>query len=87
MWTLGHPDGGRALIAARVLGSLGCREAAPALRDAVIAARDPFLAAEALRSLVAIDGAGRWQAWLQELAADAPFMVRDVARRALALPS
>jgi hypothetical protein len=83
MWTLGHPDGGRAMTAARILGSLGCREASPALRDAVIADRDPFLAAEALRSLLAIDGVTRWRAWLQELATHAPFMVRDVAQRAL----
>jgi hypothetical protein len=83
MWTLGHPDGGRAVTAARILGSLGCREASPALRDAVTADRDPFLAAEALRSLLAIDGVGRWRAWLEELATHALLMVRDVAQRAL----
>jgi hypothetical protein len=84
MWTLGHPDGDRAITAAQILGSLCAREAAPALREAVIADRDPFLAAEALRSLIKIDGVDRWRPWLEELAAQAtPFMVSAVARRAL----
>jgi hypothetical protein len=84
IWTLDHPDGDRALTAARILGSLRSRDASPALREAVIAGRDPFLAAEALRSLIAIDGVERWRPWLEQLAAeDVSFMVSDVARRAL----
>ena len=84
MWTLGHPDGDRAITAARILGSVRARDASPALREAVIANRDPFLAAEALRSLIAIDGVQRWRAWLEQLAAQTtPFMLSAVARRAL----
>jgi len=83
MWTLGHPDGDRAVTAARILGSLRSRDASPALRAAVVADRDPFLAVEALRSLIAIDGVERLGPWLEELAAQAPFMVRAVAQRAL----
>jgi hypothetical protein len=83
MWTLGHPDGDRAVTAARILGSLRSRDASPALRAAVIADRDPFLAVEALRSLITIDGVERLRPWLEELAAQAPFMVRAVAQRAL----
>jgi hypothetical protein len=58
MWTLGHPDGDRTVIAARIIGSLRSRDASPALRQAVTAHRDPYLAVEALRSLIAIDGVG-----------------------------
>ena len=65
MWTLGHPDGDRAVIAARILGSLRSRDASPALRQAVTAHRDPYLAVEALRSLIAIDGVERLRPWLE----------------------
>jgi hypothetical protein len=83
MWTLGHPDGDRAVTAARILGSRRSREASPALREAVTVDRDPFLAAEALRSLIAIDGVERLRPWLEQLADRAPFMVRAVAQGAL----
>jgi hypothetical protein len=83
IWTLGHPDGDRAVTAARILGVRRARDASPVLRQAVTAGLDPFLAVEALRSLITIDGVERWRPWLEQLATKAPFMVRAVARRAL----
>jgi hypothetical protein len=64
MWTLGHPDGDRAVMAARILGVRRSSDASPALRQAVTAGRDPYLAVEALRSLIAIDGVEPLRAWL-----------------------
>jgi hypothetical protein len=83
IWALGHPDGDRAVTAARILGLRRAREAGPALREAVIAGREPFVAAEALRSLIAMEGAEQLTPWLEELACEAPFMISAVARPAL----
>lgn len=42
VWTLGHPDGGRAVLAAQILGVRRVRSALPALRQVVGDASDPF---------------------------------------------
>jgi HEAT repeats len=86
IWTLHHPDGDRALIAAVTLGRLRARESVPALREVVEAGADIYLRAEALRSLIAIEGAERLSPWLDTLRRDAPFNVRDIARKALEQP-
>ena len=83
VWALGHPDGDRALVAARTLGRLKAQDSVPALRATVETGADVYVRAEALRSLVAIKGAGGLRPWLDELSRDAPFMVRDIAREAL----
>jgi hypothetical protein len=84
IWTLGHPDGDRALIAARTLGEHRVTSAEPALRSVIATGSDPFLAAEALRSLIKIEGAEPIRGLLQELSGSESFMVAEVARRALA---
>lgn len=84
IWTLRHPDGDRALLAARTLGRLRVRESVPALRAAAETGADVYLRAEALRSLIAIEGPEPLRRWLELLCRDAPFMVRDIAREALA---
>jgi len=83
IWALRHPDGDRALLAARTLGRLRARESVPALRKAVEAGNDVYLRAAALRSLIAIEGAEPLRPWLDKLSRIAPFTVRDIARRAL----
>jgi HEAT repeat protein len=83
IWALRHPDGDRALVAARTLGRLQARESVPALREAAEAGADIYVRAEALRSLIAIEGAESLRPWLTGLSRDAPFNVRDIARRAL----
>jgi hypothetical protein len=84
IWTLDHPDADRALLAARTLGRLKARESVPALRATAERGPDIYLRAEALRSLIAIEGAEPLRPWLEQLCRDAPFMLRDVARQALA---
>lgn len=83
IWTLRHPDGDRAVIAARTLGRLRAREAVPALRSAAEAGPDIYLREAALRSVLAIEGAGPHHDWLAQLARSGPFTVREVACRAL----
>jgi len=83
IWTLRHPDGDRALIAAATLGRLRARESVPALREVVDAGADIYLRAEALRSLIAIEGVEPLRSWLDALRRDAPFTLRDIAREAL----
>jgi HEAT repeat protein len=88
IWALRHPDGDRAVLAARALGWLRARESIPALRATVETGKDIYLRAEALRSLVTIEGAEALGPWLGELSRNGPFNVRAVARQALAeLPS
>jgi HEAT repeat protein len=84
IWALRHPDGDRAIMAARVLGQRRARAAVPALRAVVVDGRDPYLAAEALRNLVAIEDPGQIRELLEGLASSDSFMVATVAKRALA---
>lgn len=84
IWALRHPDGDRALLAARTLGRLKARESVTALRAAAEAGADIYLRAEALRSLIVIEGAGPLRPWLERLGRDAPVILRDIARQALA---
>ncbi len=83
IWTLRHPDGDRAVLAARTLGEHRVMSAEPALRSVITAGSDPFLAAEALRSLVKIKGRESTRDLLEQLADGGSFMVAEVARRAL----
>lgn len=83
VWTLGHPDGDRAVLAAQTLGRRGVRAALPALRKTVEEERDPFLAVAALRSAIAIAGPDELCDWLAQLALRDSFMIRAVADAAL----
>ena len=83
MWTLGHPDGDRAVLAAQTLGARRVQPALPALRKAVDDDRDPYLAVAALRSAIAIAGRDELRGWLEQLAHSESFMVREEAQRAL----
>lgn len=83
IWALRHPDGDRALLAARTLGRMRAGESAPALREAVKAGKDVYLRAAALRSLIAIEGIEPLRPWLDQLSHVPPVTVRDIARRAL----
>ena len=84
IWALRHPDGDRALLAARTLGTPRAREAIPALREAVTAGPDIYLRTAALQSLIAIAGVDPLRSWLEELSRAAPVTVREAAGRALA---
>jgi hypothetical protein len=66
------------------LGEHRVMSAEPALRLAIATGSDPFLAAEALRSLIKIEGAEALRGLLEELSGSESFMVAEVARGALA---
>jgi hypothetical protein len=83
IWALHHPDGDRAVVAAKILGRLRVRESVPALREVVQAGSDIYLRAAALRSVVEIEGVESLRGWLDELSRDGPFNVRAIARQAL----
>ena len=85
IWALDHPLPGTAITAAQVLGVRRPAAAAGPLRSAVERQRDPYLAAEALRSLVAIEGVDATRPLLRRLAADGPLLLRRVARSQLGL--
>ncbi len=82
IWALEHPLPGRQMIAAQVLGELREPAAEPPLR-ALVHAADPFLAAQALRSLVSIVGVDGVRDLLEPLAASGAPAVSRVALRAL----
>lgn len=83
IWTLHHPDGDRALVAAQTLGRLRAHEAVHALHEAAETGPDIYIRAEAFRSLIAIEGVESLRPWLDALSRDAPFNVRGIAREAL----
>jgi HEAT repeat protein len=83
IWALGHPDGDRAILAARTLGKLKAPESIPALRAVVEAGPDVFLRAEALLSLIAITGPDVLRPWLERLSRVGPLRVREIAQEAL----
>ncbi len=87
IWALGHPDGDRAVLAARTLGRLRARESVPALRAAAEGGKDIYVRAAALESLLAIEDAEALRPWLDELSRVGSFNVRAIAKRALDGPS
>jgi HEAT repeat protein len=83
IWALRHPVAPVATQAAAILGERKETSAAEPLRAIALESRDPFLAAAALRSLVAIQGAPNLRDLLERLAREAPLPVRRAAAAAL----
>lgn len=83
IWTLGHPDGDRAVLAARILGEHRSAGAVPALKAVVEQSSDPFVAAEALRSLIRIEELDRLHEFLEEAATSRSMLVASIAHKAL----
>lgn len=73
----------RRLMAARILGRRRAVAAVPALISVAKDSSDPYLAAEAVRALVAI-GTADGLAAARRLASNGPVVVRAAARKALA---
>jgi hypothetical protein len=82
IWALGHPLPGRQMIAAQILGELVEQLAERPLR-ALVDTADPYLAAQALTSLLQIAGVQPNRELLATLAASGAPPVAAVARRAL----
>ena len=86
VWALHHPDGARAVMAARRIGSTGTSQAVPELRRIVESPdSDPYVAAESLRAVIPIEGAPQLRGWLDELQASGnTAVVRRIAEQARA---
>jgi hypothetical protein len=82
IWALGHPLSGTQMIAAQILGDRRDPVAEEPLRR-LVHHRDPFLAAQALQSLIALRGIAQVRELLISLAATGPLAVSGVATRAL----
>jgi hypothetical protein len=83
MLTLPHAHNRCTASRGLVRREVRARESIPALRKTVRAGGDIFLRAEALRSLIAIEGVEPLVPWLEELSRVPPVNVRDIARQAL----
>ncbi len=82
IWALGHRLAGTQMIAAQVLGELREPAAEGPLRT-LVADADPYLAAQALQSLVSIVGVAGTRDLLEPLAESGAPAVRRVALHAL----
>jgi len=80
IWELGHPD---TQLAARALGRVDAPESVAALRAVIESAADIGLRAEALLSLISLEGP-QARPWLEELSRAHPLPVGDCARQRLA---
>jgi hypothetical protein len=86
IWALDHPVPDTAITAARVLRDRRPPAAAEPLRRAVEHPRDPYLAAAALRALVAIEGVDATGPLLRQLASGGPVLLRRAAQAELEAP-
>jgi len=82
IWELGHPDPELAILAARALGRVKTHQSATALRMVVESGADISLRAEALLSLIAIEGPEA-RPWLEELSRVHPLPVSQAAQERL----
>jgi hypothetical protein len=82
IWALGHPLPGRQMIAAQILGDRRETAAARPLRG-LVECGDPFLAAQALHSLVLILGVDQLRELLRDLVVSGAPAVSRVASIAL----
>lgn len=85
VWALRHPDTAVAVLAAELLAARKARQAIPALLE-LSESSDPYRAAAATAALGAFRGDPTVAAALGRLAEAPSFLVRNVARAALAEP-
>jgi hypothetical protein len=83
IWALRHPLRENRMIAAQLLGVRRVAAARQPLRALALDWEDPYLSVEALRSLIAIEGAAATDL-LKRLASSGPAIVKREAQRALA---
>lgn len=81
VWALDHPDPDRAVTAARILGRVGGEASLGALREAALRHRDPYVAAEALRSVVSRTGPRVARPLLDQVEREGGVVTRAVARQ------
>lgn len=83
LWALDHPLPDRRMLAAELLGRRRENRAVTPLLALALDPSDPFLAAEAVRSVVAITGVDAVRTTLERLAREGPVPARREAARAL----
>jgi len=83
LWELGHTLPDRQLLAAQILGQRREVAAREPLRALAAESPDPYLAAQALHSLLALDGTRAHRQLLDELSKSGAVPVRAVAAAAL----
>jgi HEAT repeat protein len=83
IWALHHPLAPVATHAAAVLGDVGDRRAIGPLHVLIDDPPDPYIAAAALASLVALQGVDELRPLLERLAREAAPPVRRVAKNSL----
>jgi hypothetical protein len=86
VWALGHPVPDVAMTAAQVLGARGEIRAVEKLKEVARDSTDPYLAGQAVRSLVAILGRDAISDFLSEIAASGRLIPSRAASDALADP-
>lgn len=83
LWALDHPLPDRRMLAAELLGRRRENRAVTPLLALALDPSDPFLAAEAVRSVVAITGVDAVRTTLERLAREGPVPARREAAKAL----
>jgi hypothetical protein len=83
LWALRHPVADVAMTAARILGARREERAVGPLRALARQSDDPYLAAQAVRSLVAIEGLGPARDFLLEIAESGRLVPAAAAAEAL----
>ncbi|HVA60519.1 MAG TPA: hypothetical protein VNG13_08275 [Mycobacteriales bacterium] len=83
IWALHHPDGDRAVLAARAIAARRVETAIPVLRALVEGGTpDIYVAKEALCALITLEGPRRLRDLLDQLAANGPLLLREIAKEA-----
>ena len=83
IWGIRHPDPDVAIISTRRLAEHCGPAVVAALRDAIAAPPDPYVAADALQSLLAVSSVEVERSLLQQLAQEGSVMLRSAAVSAL----
>ena len=83
LWALDHPLGEIKLFAVQALGARRDLAAADRLRQVALEAGDPYVAAEAVRSLVSIEGVEKARDVLERVAETGAAPARRAAKDAL----
>jgi hypothetical protein len=80
LWATRHPDPDVAIMATRRLAAVRATDAIPSLRSLITDPPDPYVAAEALRTLIELSGTEAEHAFLVRLAESGPALLRSLAR-------
>ena len=86
-WAIRHPDPDVAILATRRLSVEGDETSLPFIRAVIANPPDPYVAAEALRSLLALSDIDTERGLVERLAETGPLLLRHIASAALDGPT